>query len=93
MPCEFVFMLLSLLSLVSLVFQGYHEMQFENLLKKLLVLDSIALLANVEVFVVDENTCEELVETKGPGAQSLVDLLHAVYLPVVCAPCCIDMSI
>jgi hypothetical protein len=58
-------------------------MQFENLLKKLLVLDSIALLANVEVLVVDEDTREELVETKGPGAQSLVDLLHVVCLRVV----------
>ena len=68
-------------------------MQFEHLLKKLLVLDSIALSANVGVLVADENTCEELVETKGPGAQSLVDLLHAVCLRVVCTPCYIDMSI
>jgi hypothetical protein len=58
-------------------------MQFEDLFKKLLVLDSIALLANVEVLVLDEDTCEELVETQGPGAQSLVDLLHAVCLRVV----------
>jgi hypothetical protein len=62
-------------------------MQFEDLFKKLLVLDSIALLANVEVLVLDEDTCEELVETQGPGAQSLVDLLHAVCLRVVCTPC------
>jgi hypothetical protein len=68
-------------------------MQFEDLLEKLLVLDSIALLANVEVLVLDEDTCEELVETQGPGAQSLVDLLHAVCLRVVCTPCYNDMSI
>ena len=71
-------------------------MQFEDLLKKLLVLDSIALLANVEVLVVDEDTREVLVETQGPGAQSLVDLIHAVRLRVICTPCytCyIDMSI
>ena len=62
-------------------------MEFEDLFKKLLVLDSIALLANVEDLIVDENTCEELVGTQGPGAQSLVDLLHAVCLRVVCTPC------
>ena len=67
-------------------------MQFEDLLKKLLVLDSIALLANVEVLVVDEDTREELVETKGPGAQSPVDLLHAVCLQVVYT-CHINISI
>ena len=59
-------------------------MQFEDLLKKLLVLDSIALSANIELLVADEDTCEELVETKGTGAQSLVNLLHAVCLQVVC---------
>ena len=58
-------------------------MQFEDLLKKLLVLDSMALSANVEVLVADENTCEEFVETQGPGAQSLVNVLHAVCLRVV----------
>jgi hypothetical protein len=58
-------------------------MQFEDLLKKLLVLDSIALSANVEVLVADENIREELAETQGPGAQSLVNLLHAVCLRVV----------
>ena len=68
-------------------------MQFKGLLKKLLILDSIALSAYVAVLVADENTCEELVETKGPGAQSLVNLLHAVCLRVVCTPCYIDMSI
>jgi hypothetical protein len=68
-------------------------MQFEDLLKKLLVLDSIALLANVEVLVVDdEDTCEVLVETMGPGAQSLIDLLHAVCLQVVYT-CHINISI
>jgi hypothetical protein len=59
---------------------------FEDLLKKLLVLDSIALSANIEVLVADGNTCEEIVETKGVGAQSLVNLLHAVCLQVVCPP-------
>ena len=76
----------SLLSPVSLVFQGHRELQFEDLLQKLLVLDSIAMLANVEVLLVDEDTCEELVETQGPGAQSLVDLLHAVCLRLFVLP-------
>jgi hypothetical protein len=66
-------------------------MQFEDLLKKLLILDSIALSANVEVLVCDESTHEELVETRGPGAQSLVNLLHAVCLLLVFIPCYIDM--
>jgi hypothetical protein len=68
-------------------------MKFEDLFEKLLFLDSIALSANIDVLVADENTCEELVETKGPGAQSLVNLLHAVCLLAVCTPCYIDMSI
>ena len=55
-------------------------MQFEDLLNKLLVLDLIALSANITVLVADENTCEEVVETKGAGAQPLVNLLHAVCL-------------
>ena len=55
-----------------------------DLLKKLLFLDSIALSANVEALITDEDTCEELVETTGPGAQSLVNLLHAVCLQVIC---------
>jgi hypothetical protein len=46
-------------------FQEPYEM---NLFEKLLFLDSIALSANIEILVADENTCEELVETKGPGA-------------------------
>jgi hypothetical protein len=61
-------------------FQKHREMQFEDLLKKLLVLDSIALSANIDVLVADGNTYEEIVETKGVGAQSLVNLLHAVCL-------------
>ena len=68
-------------------------MKFTDLFKKLLFLDSIALSANIEVLVADEDTCEELVETRGAGAQSLVNLLHAVCLPVVCTPCYINMSI
>ena len=55
-------------------------MQFEDLLKKLLVLDSMALSATVEVLIADENTCEAFVETQAPEAQSLVNLLHAVCL-------------
>jgi hypothetical protein len=68
-------------------------MKFEDFFKELLFLDSIALSANIDVLVADENTCEELVETKGPGAQSLVNFLHAVCLPVVCTACYIDTSI
>jgi hypothetical protein len=52
-------------------------MLFEDLLRKLLVLDSIALSANIVMLVADENTRKE-VETKGAGAQLLVNLLHAV---------------
>jgi hypothetical protein len=68
-------------------------MEFEDLFKELLFLDSITLSAHIDVLVADENTCEELIETRGPGAQSLVNLLHAVCLPVVCTPCYIDTSI
>ena len=68
-------------------------MHSEDLFKELLFLDSIALSANIDVFVADENTCEELIETKGPGAQSLVNLVHAVCLPVVCTYYYIDRSI
>ena len=68
-------------------------MKFEDLFKKLLFLDSIALSANIEVLVADENTCEEVIETRGPGAQSLVNLLQAVCLRVVCTPCYTDTSI
>jgi hypothetical protein len=72
----------------------FQKQHFEDLFNKLLFLDYIALSANIEILVADENICEELVETKGPGAQSLVDLLHAVcLLPVVCTPCYIDTSI
>jgi hypothetical protein len=62
-------------------------MKFEDLFKKLFFLDSIALSANIEILIADENTCEELIETSSPGAQSLVNLLHAVCLPVVCTLC------
>jgi hypothetical protein len=68
-------------------------MKSEDLFKELLFLDSIALSANIEVLVADENTCEELVETRGLGAQSLVNLLHAVWLRAVCTLHYIDMSI
>ena len=70
-------------------------MQFEDLLEQLLDLDSIALSANVEVLVTgaDQNTLEELIGTKGPGAQSFINLLHAVCLRVVYISCYIDMSI
>jgi hypothetical protein len=74
-------------------FQEHHEMKFEDLFEKLLFLDSIALSANIEILITDENTCKELIETKGPGAQSLVNLLHAVCLPVVCTACYIHTSI
>ena len=71
----------------------FQKRYFEDPFDKLLFLDSIALSANTEILVADENTCEELVGTKGPGAQSLINLLHAVCLPVVCTPCYIDTSI
>ena len=70
-------------------------MQFEDLLTQLLDLDSVALSANVEVLVTgaDQNTREELIGTKGPGAHSLINLLDAVCLRVVYISCYIDMSI
>ena len=58
-------------------------MQFQDLLQKLLVLDSVALSANIEALIADENACQDLVETRGAGAQSLVNLLHAVRLRLV----------
>ena len=63
-------------------FQEHRDMQFEDLLKKLLILDLISLLANIELLITDDSSllCEELVETTGAGAQSLVNLLHAVCL-------------
>ena len=64
-------------------FQRHRGRQFDDHLKKLLFLDSIALSANVEALITDEDTYEELVETTGPGAQSLVNLLHAVCLQVM----------
>ena len=57
-------------------------MHFEHLFKRLLILDSIALSAHLETIVVDERSCEEVVETKSVGAQSLLNLLHAVCLQV-----------
>ena len=71
---------------------SFQKRHFQDLFDKLLFLDSIALSASIEILIADENTCEELVETKGPGAQSLVNLLHAVCLQVVCTPCYIDTS-
>jgi hypothetical protein len=70
-------------------------MQFEDLLKQLLVLDSTALSANVDllVTVADKNTLEELIGTRGPGAQSFVNLFHAVCLRVIYISCYIDVSI
>ena len=59
-------------------FQEHREKKFEGLLQKLLVLDSVALSANVDTLITDEETYEDLVETTGAGAQSLVNLLHAV---------------
>ena len=74
-------------------FQAHREKEFEDLLKKLLFLDSIALSANVEALITDEDTYEDLVETTGPGAQSLVNLLQAVCLRVICTSCYIDNHI
>ena len=68
-------------------------MQFEDLLNKLLVLDSIALSANVEAIITDEDTYEDLVGTTGAGAQTLINLLHAVRLRVVCTSCHIHINI
>ena len=58
-------------------------MKYDDLFKKLLILDSISLSANIEVLIADEDTYEEVVETTGAGAQSLVNLLHAVCLELV----------
>ena len=55
-------------------------MHFEHLFKRLLILDSIALSAHLEAIVVNERSREEVVETKSVGAQSLLNLLHAVCL-------------
>jgi hypothetical protein len=71
----------------------HRENHFEDLLKKLLVLDSIALSAQLEAIVIDANTREEVVETKGAGAQSLLNLLHAVCLRVSSPSDYIEMSI
>ena len=87
MPGQSVFMLHSnLLSRSYWCSQAHREGQFDDLLQKMLFLDSIALSANVEALITDEDTYEDLVETTGPGAQSLVDLLHAVCLRVICTP-------
>ena len=68
-------------------------MQSEDLLKKLLFIDSMALSANVEVLITDKDTYEDLVGTTGAGAQSLVNLLQAVCLRVICSSCYTDMRI
>ena len=52
----------------------------------MLVIDSVALLANVEALITDEKTYQDLVATTGAGAQSLVNLLHAVCLSVNFTP-------
>ena len=53
-------------------------MDHSSLLWKLLILDLTALLGPLEVQITDKTGCEELVDIKGPGAQVLVDLVHAV---------------
>lgn len=53
-------------------------MDRNNLLRKLLILDSTALLGLLEAQITDQTKRDELVDTKGPGAQDLLDLLHAV---------------
>ena len=63
-------------------FQEHRQRKYDDLFKKLLILDSISLSANIEGLIVDKDTYEEVVETTGPGAQSLVNLLHAVCLGV-----------
>ena len=73
----------SVQSLVLLVFQGHGEKHSEYLLKRLLILDSIALSAHLEAIVVNEKSREEVIETKSVGAQSLLNLLHDVCLRVL----------
>ena len=57
-------------------------MKYDDLFKKLLILDWISLSANIEVLIADKDTYEDVVETTGPGVQSLISLLHAVCLGV-----------
>ena len=61
-----------------LILQGRIDIDRDSLLRKLLILDITALLGLLEVQITDKIGCEELVDTKGPGAQVLVDLLHTV---------------
>ena len=63
---------------LNITFQELVDMDCGSLLWKLLVLDLTALLGLLDVQITDKTGCEELVDTKGPGAQVLVDLIHAV---------------
>ena len=44
----------------------------------LLSLDVIGLCANLTILVIDSNKHKEVLARRGPGAQSLLDLLQAV---------------
>ena len=59
-------------------FQRLVDMDRDSVLWKLLNLDLTALFGLLEAQIMDKTGYEELVETKAPGAQVLVDLLHAV---------------
>ena len=69
---------LSVTFCLIVAFQGLVDTEHGSFLWKLLILDLTALLGLLEAQITDKAECEELVDTKGPGAQVLVDLLDAV---------------
>jgi hypothetical protein len=60
-------------------FQSYPNLHSESLLKNLLNLDVIGLCVHLTVIVTNDIKYKEVVARRGSGAQSLLNLLQAVW--------------
>lgn len=58
--------------------QSRRNEHSEDVIRKLLLLDTISLSAHITTIVIDGNRCRDALARRGPEAQSLLNLFQAV---------------
>jgi len=64
-------------------YQPLSDLHSENLLQRLLNLDSIGPLVHLTVVVGDDTKCKSVLARRGPGAQALLNIIQAVCPQVI----------
>jgi hypothetical protein len=74
----FVLLILFFTALADTLDQSRSDEHSKDLIKKLLLLDTIGLCAHLSIVVANDSKCREVLARRGTEAQSLLNLLQAV---------------